>query len=211
MDMSRRLQGSGTACVASGLLGLAVGVFTLSYPEAVADDVWSYPFPYGVGLALGLVLAATHLLTLAGFDGARVAQDRQSGQGVGLALWLALAGFALLAACEVASGFIGNKLTDSGVATIVGSAFGVASLLIAVGSVWSGVALLRRRAWSPSGAWAMTASGVVMILLVTPANISGNLDLRTLALMVWSAWFIPLGLSVRRPPRYETATTYHPA
>jgi len=40
------------------------------------------------------------------------------------------------------------------------------------------------------------ASGTVMIIVVTPALIMGDLWPRTLALMLWSITFVPLGLTI---------------
>ena len=42
------------------------------------------------------------------------------------------------------------------------------------------------------------ASRVLMIALVSSAIISGDLVLRTVALMPWSLTFVPLGLAVAR-------------
>ena len=42
------------------------------------------------------------------------------------------------------------------------------------------------------------ASGAVIIVLVTPANISGDLVVRTLALILWSLTFIPLGRTIAK-------------
>jgi len=205
MGGSRRAQAMGTACAASGVIGLLVAVFTLAYPEAVSDDVWSYPFPYSVGLALGFVLAVTHLLTLAGFAGIRMVANGGFGSWVPTGVWIAIAGFAVLTGSEVASGFIGDERLDSDVASTVATAFGVGSLLTAAGALLSGILLLRRRAWKPAGAWAMTASGVVMLVLVTPASISGNFAFRMVALMLWSACFIPLGVDVARSKNMSAA------
>ena len=194
------LRHAGVACIASGALGGLVGVFTLAYPKAVDDDVWSYPFPFGVGLIVGLLLAVIHVLTLVGFVGAREAHARAVTPAMS-ALLIAIVGYSLLAACEVASGLIGRADVDSTTAGAVGSGFGLASLAIALGSVWGGFLLLRRRPAFRTGAGAMLASGLVLILLVTPANVSGNLPARTLALILWSICFIPLGWDVARTAR----------
>jgi hypothetical protein len=42
------------------------------------------------------------------------------------------------------------------------------------------------------------ASGVVMLVLVTPANINGALVPRTLALILWSLTLVPLGRTIAR-------------
>ena len=198
MAGSRNVYAMGTACVASGVIGVLLGAFTLAYPVAVSADVWSYPFPYGVALALGFLLAVTHLLTLAGFAGIRILANGRFGRWVPTGLWIAIAGFAVLAVSEVAGGFIGDKPVDSDAAAVVATAFGVGSLMTAVGALLSGTLLIRRRAWQRVGAWAMTASGVTMAALVTPANISGGITFRMISLILWSACFIPLGIVLTR-------------
>ncbi|MGI8653488.1 MAG: hypothetical protein ACR2I7_11910, partial [Geodermatophilaceae bacterium] len=57
--------------------------------------------------------------------------------------------------------------------------------------------------WHGLGRWMVLASGVVMILLVTPAIISGDLVLRMLALTLWSLTFIPLGRAISTSARGE--------
>ena len=54
--------------------------------------------------------------------------------------------------------------------------------------------------------WLFT-SGIAMIVVVTPANISGNQTFRMVALMLWSLCFVGLGLAVRRLAAGRTAFT----
>jgi hypothetical protein len=42
----------------------------------------------------------------------------------------------------------------------------------------------------------LLASGLIMLVLVTPANISSDLGLRVAAVMLWSLTFIPLGRTI---------------
>ena len=58
--------------------------------------------------------------------------------------------------------------------------------------------IVREKVWTGLGAWMVLASGAVIILLVTPANISGDLVVRTLALILWSLTFIPLGRTIAK-------------
>jgi hypothetical protein len=112
----------------------------------------------------------------------------------------------MLAGCEIAGGVIGDHRTDSAAAGVIGAMFGAASLLVAVGSMIAGVVLVRTAEQGTSAAgWLVLLSGVTLVVLVTPANMSGNLDFRMAALMLWSAFFIALGLTlVRLPVRAAT-------
>jgi len=91
---------------------------------------------------------------------------------------------------------IGRQDSASAVATTVSTMFGVVSLLFAASTIVAGVALVRHQN-RPLG-WLVLLTGVVIIVLVTPANISGNLAFRQLSLLVWSLLFIPLGLRVAK-------------
>jgi hypothetical protein len=133
---------------------------------------------------------------LAGVRGLQLTRGGHGGATARVGLAIAVAGFAMLAVCEVVGGLVGRADTEDTSAVLVGSAFGIASLLVAGGSITAAVAM-RRGPQSPAGGW-LLASAVVMIVLVTPANVSGDLVLRMVALMLWSACFVPLGLAVRR-------------
>jgi hypothetical protein len=189
------LQTAGDLCVASGVLGVVAGVLTLVYPKEVDKDVWSYPFGFKVGVAMGVVLAIVHLMTLAGVRGLQLTRRGRGGAAERLGLAVVLAGFLMLTVCEVIGGLIGRSdIEDTGV-LVVGSAFGVASLLVAGGSIAAAV-VMRRGRRSEAARW-LLASAIVMIVVVTPANVSGDLVLRMVALMLWSSCFVPLGLAVR--------------
>ena len=105
-------------------------------------------------------------------------------------------GFAVLALCELASGAIGDHTVTSTSAENVSTAFGGASMATALGSVVAGVVIVRAHVWAGLGRWMVLASGTVMIIVVTPALIMGDLWPRTLALMLWSITFVPLGLTI---------------
>jgi hypothetical protein len=191
-----RLQRLGLACAASGVLGIIIGLLTLAYPAAVPSGQWSYPFPVDVQWVVSVVLAATHGLTLAGFVGVLAATARRRGRAADVGLWVAIVGFAGLVICELLSGAIGGDATSASVADSVSSAFGIASVLTAVGSLVAGIIIWRRGVWQRVGGWALIASGVVMLVLVTPASITGNEVFTSVALSLWSATFIPLGRAV---------------
>jgi hypothetical protein len=109
---------------------------------------------------------------------------------------MAIAGFAGLSIAEILSGAIGGSSTSPSNADAVGSVFGIASLLPAVGSIIAGLVIALGRVWRGVGRSLVLASGLVMLILVTPANISGDLGLRMAALMLWSITFIALGRTI---------------
>ncbi|MFY9915019.1 MAG: hypothetical protein WAK18_10155 [Nocardioidaceae bacterium] len=194
----------GLACMASGALGVAVAAFTLAYPAAVPSTQWSYPFPPTVQVVISVVLAAAHLLTLAGFVGVWYARPFGQSRLAPAGLWVAVMGYFGLAIAEILSGAIGDQETTSSAATAVGTVFGIASLLTALGSIVAGTAIARTAVWRGMGRWMVLASGVVMVVLVTPANIANSELLRMIALSLWSLTFLPLGRTIiveRAEPR----------
>ena len=186
----------GRMAIASGVIGALVGILALAYPAAVSDRTWSYPFPFGVAVVVSLVLAVAHALTGAGYQGVRLANAHGRSRAADVALRVAIVGFTLLAVAELASGIIGRQSDESSAAGVVGGLFGVASLLVGVASIVAGVVIARSRASEPGTWWSLLAAGVILLLVVTPAQIADSFEIATIALTVWSLAFIPLGRAV---------------
>ena len=197
---TRRLVAAGLCCALSGLSGILVGLVTVAYPPAVPAGQWSYPFTTGTQWVVSLVLVLTHLLTAVGFVGIIEADPHRGRRVTTIGLWVAVVGFVALAVAELLSGAIGGEEFDSSAVSAVGTLFGVASLATAVGGVVAGVGILRAGQRRGVVGWAVLASALIMLLLVTPANIGGGLVVRTVALMVWSLPFLPLGRTLARGP-----------
>jgi hypothetical protein len=188
VSVSARARTLGIACGASGALGVAVAGLTLAWSPSVGHRVWSYPFSFRVGVAVGISLTVIHLMTLCGYVALRsLARSRMARA----AAYAAIAGCALLAVSEAAGGAIGRAHTDSTAAGIVSTMFGLASLLLVAGSISTGAAFMRRQ--HAGIGVLLLASGGTLLVLVTPANISGDLTLRMASLMVWSASYVGIG------------------
>lgn len=193
-----RTRGLGLACAASGvlmaLLAIPIGMRIGDAPE----NQWSYPQSAAVFLVEAVLLAVAHLFSAAGFVGALRLKAHGGSRAGRVGLWVAVAGLVGLATAEIASGLIAEEVSDSEIATAVSTAFGITSLVFAVGAIVGGLAIVRADVWQGPWTWVVLATGVVIIVLVTPANISGSLPFRQAALLIWSLLFIPLGLEVAR-------------
>jgi hypothetical protein len=194
-DRTRRL---GLACAASGALMAVLAIPIGIHMGAASPEQWSYPQSAAIFFVEELLLTIAHLLSAAGFVGALRLQAQGSSAAGRAGLWAAVVGLVGLSGAELASAFIGDAATDSGIAVAVGTLFGVTSLVFAIGAIVGGIAVLRAGAWRGPMSWVVLATGVVIVVLVTPANISGSVVLRQGALLIWSLLFIPLGLDVAR-------------
>ncbi len=145
------------------------------------------------------MLAVLHRLTAVLCHGILRAAPFGRSRAGRLGPWFAIVGNLLLAGCELWSGAIVKEAADSPVAGLVGTAFGVASLVTIVGELIAGVAIVRAKVWQGLPAWMLLTSALVLLLLVTPANISGSNAFRMIALGLWSLTFIPLGIRLMRP------------
>jgi hypothetical protein len=191
------LRNFGLAFVASGLIGVAICIVTLSYPAAVPKDSWSYPFDATAQWAVSSVLSITHLLAIAGFVGVLIAAPYGRSHAARIGIWAAIIGSAGLAVCELLSGAVGTRNNNTSFAGAVNGAFGVASLLTAAGSIVAGVVIARHL--GVRSRWSMLLwSGIVLVVLVTPASIGGNLVFAMVALTLWSLLYVPLGQAVIR-------------
>jgi hypothetical protein len=192
---TRRL---GLMCAASGVLMVLMAVPLGIHIGAIPTHQWSYPHPAGIFLVEEVLLTIAHLLSAAGFLGALRLRAQGTDTTGRAGLWAAVAGLVGLSSAELASGFIGGEAMDSGIATMVSTIFGITSLVFAIGAIVGGIAILRAGVWQGPWRWVVLATGIVIIVLVTPANISGSLVLRQGALLIWSLLFIPLGVDVAR-------------
>lgn len=180
-----------SSLIASGVLGSGVGLATLAFlGSSVPEGVWNHPVPGAVHVAFAALLVVVHLLSAHGFLG--LSRVEGATRGVRVAALVGAGSQLLLSACEVASGTLAGVAMTSGAATAVGSGFGVASVVYAVATLIGGVALAQRRLL-PGANWSVAASGAILLLLVTPANIAGATVLRIVALTLWSLVFVWMG------------------
>lgn len=195
-DDVRRL---GLACAFSGVLMVGAGVFEVLFkPGSVPDDQWGHPLTPTQLVAISVVLAVAHVLSAGGFVGVKRLRAAGEGRGPQIGGTLAIVGLAALGVSELLSALIAGEPVDSDVAVVVSALFGVSSLLFAAGAVAVGIGVVRTGIWKGWGRWLVLATGVVIVVLVTPANISGVWEFRLPALMLWSALFVPFGLQVAR-------------
>jgi hypothetical protein len=190
-----RVRTLGLACAASGGLMTLLSLAYFWRDDSVPPSQWSYPQSSGVFLVVSVLLVIAHAMSACGYWGMYMAGAVTSRIGK---IGVVASAVALLAlsVCELLSGLVGGRDTDTAAVTLISSLFGAVSILFAAAAIVAGVALLRNGAGMLG--WLVILTGLVIIVFVTPANISGSLIFRQLSLLIWSLLFVPLGLKVAR-------------
>ena len=163
----------GTATAVSGLLVQAV----IQPSSTVSTDSWSYPWSAEALVPVSLIFAVLHALVFVGILGFARSGAAGRGRPARIGASLALAGTALYVVAELASIPIRDERADSLMAGVVGTAFGVATALSAIGFLMAGVASVRAGRWTGWRRVTPLATGlwltVLIALAVTPALSAG--------------------------------------
>ena len=200
---SRSIRRAGAWCLGAGLAGAAQAVIVLSWSPQVSDNRYSYPFS-GVGFVvaqtsfflqhLPLVLGVAALLWL---PAARASPTAR------IAIRTAAFGLLLLALNELITITAYDTATDSSLATLVRTLYGLPVVLIGVGLVVSGVALLRQNGAAEGAArWiaaVVLTLGVYVFVPLTPA-IMGSFTAARLGIGGWMLLFAVLGYCLTHCP-----------
>lgn len=197
----RSVRRAGAWCLAAGIIGAAQAAIILAWSPQVTDDRFSYPFgdvEYGVAQSsffvqhLPLIVGVAALLWLPAVRASRIAR---------IATWAAAVGLALLAVNELVAISAYDAATDSDHATLVENLYGPPVMLIGIGLVVAGAALLRRGTDAWVGARWLPAVvlmlGIYVFVPLTPA-ISGSFTAGRLGIGGWMLLFAVLGYGLTR-------------
>lgn len=130
----------------------------------VAHDVYSYPLTHDTFVWITLYAALTHVLVGAGLVWLKHTGVTGRSRAAHIGLNAAIAGTALLFACELASLPIAGQHNSDTWPTIIDAGFGVASLLLTAGMLAVGTATIRERTWS---SWRRNAPLICGLLSLT--------------------------------------------
>ncbi len=192
---------AGAWCLGAGLLGAAQGLAMLAWSPQVSENRFSYPFTgLGFGIAqlsfflqhLPLIVGVAVLLRLPAVRSSRTARVATSAAAVGLAL---------LTVNELVTISAYDTATDSSHATLVENLYGPPVIIIGVGLLVAGIALMRQG----TGAWAgarwlpalVLALGIYVFVPLTPA-IMGPFTAGRLGIAGWMLLFAALGYGLTR-------------
>jgi hypothetical protein len=171
----------------AGVIGTVGGALTAGFgllvvavvrpASDVPDDRWSAPWSSTALVPVSIVYAALHLLVLVGVLGVARSGVAGTGRATRTGTAVATAGLVAFAVAELASIPVRDRRLDDTGAVVVGTLFGVATVLTAVGMLVLGVATVRAHRWHgwrravplATGVWLL----VLSVLAMTPALAAG--------------------------------------
>ena len=183
---------AGLLCLVGAFIGLTSAIVTAFIPPAVSSDWYSYPYtPTGFRVAQ-FVFILNHVLLLVGILG--LARSGAAGTGLlgRVGLWISVVGMATLTLCEVGALTLATSPYPSPRTDFMDMSFGVASILIGIGLVLAGVAVVRAREWTGWHRFVAFICGVAVFVIVIPGVFGSFLSGR-LVLAVWMLMFAALG------------------
>lgn len=201
----QHLSRAGITGLVTGLLGTLSALVLLAWPPQVAVGPLSYPFTTtGFQIAqtwfavhhLGLLIALLALIASGAAGSGRFARG---------GAWVAAIGMVLLSLAELLATRYADWDYAAASASLMGTAYGIASTVIGLGMVAAGVGVLRARTWSGWRRWTPLAIGIAVFVIVTPGTFSGFV-LGRVAIGIWMLLFAALGWSLHAESRRGSPT-----
>ena len=183
---------AGLLCLVGAFIGVTSAIVTAFIPPAVSSDWYSYPYtPTGFRVAQ-FVFILNHVLLLVGLLG--LARSGAAGTGLlgRVGVWISVLGMATLTLCEVGAMTLVTSPFPTPRTDFMDMAYGVASILIGVGLVLAGVAVVRTREWGGWHRFVALICGVAVFVIVIP-GVFGSFLAGRLVLAVWMLMFAALG------------------
>lgn len=191
---------AGLLCLVGAVIGVISGLVTAFIPPAVSSDWYSYPYTPTGFLVAELVFILNHVLLLVGILG--LARSGAAGTGLlgRVGLWISVLGMAALTLCEGGAMTLATSPSPTPRTDFMDMAFGVASILIGVGLVLAGVAVMRAGEWAGWRRFVALICGVAVFVIVIP-GVFGPFLAGRLAITVWMLMFAALGWALYAQPR----------
>lgn len=189
---ARTLSLLGWITIAAGLVGTAAGVLLVVVEPVVAEDRYSYPLSPGGFATIQAFFFVHHFGLLAGLYGLW----RSGAVGSRLpARWGAVgavAGMGLLTLTELVVISAADAAYPSAQTDVMDMLYGVSSLVIAVGMIMAGVAVMRAGRWRGWHRFVPLALGVYVIGPMGPL-LMASYDLARFGIGGWMLGFAALG------------------
>ena len=182
----------GWACLATGLLGAASGLFLVFVEPTVPEARFSYPLGATAFVVLQLWFCLQHLGLIAGQVGLRSVGVAGSGRATGWGHYVGIAGMALLTLTELLAVAAAEDPYSTRLTDVLDVLYGVSTIAIGVGLILVGVAVRRQGAWQGWRSWLPLALGVWVFVPMSPAIMLGYLPAR-LSITGWMLMYAALG------------------
>ena len=193
----------GWVCLVAGILGLASAIFLMAVEPSVGPDRFSYPFTSGAFVVIQAWFSVQHLGLLAGLYGlwrsGAVGTERLGRFGA----WGAIVGMGLLAVTELVAIGGSDSVTPSARTDMIGSMYGVSTILIGVTLIMAGIAVIRTGQWQGWRRVLPLILGVYVFVPLTPALFASYV-LARLTVGGWMLGFAFLGWALVKTAQ-ETA------
>jgi hypothetical protein len=186
----------GPAAVLASLAGVVMGLSLAFMSPEVAADRWSYPQTptHFTWMQIGFVIQ--HIPCILALAAATCAVGRSRTGRIGW--YVGIAGMALLTINEGLAITARDQASDSPLASIIGSLYGVGTLMIAIGLMVGGVAAIRARIWSKAEGFLMFALGAWLLVPTLPVLIIWPNEPSRIVLSLWVMGFGALGIVITR-------------
>lgn len=191
---------AGLLCFWGALLGALGGVVLAVMPPAVSPDRFSYPFAAGGFLVAQSVFVLNHVLLLAGILGLAGSGAPGNGRFARSGPLIAGVGWVALTLCEVRAMTLVTSPYPSPETDVLDMGYGVATILIGLGLVLAGIAVLRARVWAGWHRFITLACGVAVFVIVIP-GVFGPFLAGRIVLTVWMLMLAAMGWALHTEAR----------
>lgn len=166
------------------------------WPAQVSDERASYPFDPSMHTGVQLATAASDVLVAVGLVITLLSGPRIDRAWVRMAAWALVVAFAIFIVGQAVEASLANEASADAEAA-VGPLFGAGSLLWGAAGIAAGIGLLRNAAWKQAGLMILI-SGVALFAIVLPTQFGAPPRIADLALALWSATVVSVGVAVQR-------------
>jgi hypothetical protein len=198
---NRPIEMAGMACLAAGLLGAASGLYLALRTPLVSEDMWTYPQRAGGEYATTQsIFALVHIGMILGLLALRWCGAVPATRLGRIGHVMAVAGMAGLTVNEFLAISVAGQAADSTAAGRVGAIYGVVSIMIGLGMILAGIAVVRDGVWSGWRRWLPLVTGIWLFIPTMPALFLEG-DVARISLGIWALLFALLGWALLRPER----------
>jgi hypothetical protein len=191
---------AGLLCVLGAAIGAAGGLALVFVTPAVTPDRFSYPLSPGAHRLAEASFAVSHVLLLIGVLGL-VWAGATGGTRLGRAgITTTVAGLAVLTGCEVGAYALAESACPTAATDRLEAGYGVSTILIGVGLVLAGVAVVRAHGLAGHARYLVLICGVAVFVVVLP-GVMGPMVAGRLALVAWMVLWGVLGVALVRHDR----------